>query len=127
VLAEVVAPYFNRTYRHFSSHRHTPDDPNAAPLGAAVTIYGNVAYVAYPIFAMYQATGQPLYKYVVRGLLRRLLPAPRACHRSPVGKPRDSDPARTNAAATYCICSTVPLRYAASACRTATGPLGSWR
>ena len=76
VLAHVVAPYFNRTYRHFSSHRHTPDDPNAAPLGAAVTLHGNVAYVAYPIFAMYQATGQPLYKYVVRGLLRRLLPAP---------------------------------------------------
>ena len=76
VLAEIVPPYFNRTYRHFSSHQHTPDDPAAAALGAAVTVHGNVAYVAYPIFAMYQAMGQPLYKHVVRGLLDRLLPDP---------------------------------------------------
>ncbi len=27
VLAEVVRPYFNRGYQHFSSHAHTPDDP----------------------------------------------------------------------------------------------------
>jgi Hypothetical glycosyl hydrolase 6/Beta-galactosidase trimerisation domain len=75
-LAEVVPPYFNRTYAHFSSHRNTPDNPAAPPLGAAVTVYGSVAYIAYPIFAMYQAVGQPLYKYVVRGLLERLLPQP---------------------------------------------------
>ena len=76
VLAEIVPPYFNRTYRHFSSHQHTPDDPAAAALGAAVTVHGNVGYVAYPIFAMYQAMGQPLYKHVIRGLLDRLLPEP---------------------------------------------------
>jgi hypothetical protein len=74
VLAEVMPSYFNRSYRHFSSHQHTPDDPNAKPLGAAVTIKGNVAYVAFPIFRMYHAMGQPLYKYVVRGLINRLLP-----------------------------------------------------
>ena len=28
VLAEIVPPYFNRNYAHFSSHQHTPDDPN---------------------------------------------------------------------------------------------------
>jgi hypothetical protein len=74
VLAEVVRPYFNRTFGHFSSHQHTPDDPLAEALGVAVTLHGNVAYVAYPIFTMYQAMGQPLYKYVVRGLIDRLLP-----------------------------------------------------
>lgn len=74
VLAEVMPSYFNRSYRHFSSHQHTPDDPTAKPLGAAVTIKGNVAYVAYPIFRMYHAMGQPLYKYIIRGLLDRLLP-----------------------------------------------------
>lgn len=74
VLAEVMPSYFNRTYRHFSSHQHTPDDPNAKPLGAAVTLKGNIAYVAYPIFRMYHAMGQPLYKYIVRGLLDRMLP-----------------------------------------------------
>jgi hypothetical protein len=39
-------------------------------------MHGHVGYVAYPIFAMYQAMGQPLYKHVVRGLLDRLLPEP---------------------------------------------------
>jgi hypothetical protein len=76
VLAEVMPPYFNRTYRHFSSHQHTPDDPDAPPLGAAVTLNEGIAYIAYPIFRMYHAMGQPLYKYVVRGLLDLLLPEP---------------------------------------------------
>jgi hypothetical protein len=76
VLAEVVPPYFNRTFAHFSSHQHAPDDPGAPTIGAGVTILRNVAYVAYPIFDMYQAMGQPLYRYVVRGLLDRLLPDP---------------------------------------------------
>src|SRR6185437_16381955 len=74
VLAEIVPSYFNRTYAHFSSHQHAPDDPAAAPLGAAVTEHDGIAYVAYPIFRLYRAMGQPLYKYVVRGLLDRLLP-----------------------------------------------------
>jgi len=76
VLAEVIPPYFNRSHRRFSSHRNTPDDPKASPLGPAVTVHGRTAYVAYPIFSMYQAVGQPLYKYVLRGLMSRLLPNP---------------------------------------------------
>jgi hypothetical protein len=76
VLAEIVPPYFNRTYAHFSSHQHTPDDPKATPLGAAVTLTGSVGYVAFPIFTIYHAMGQPLYKYLVRGLIARLLPDP---------------------------------------------------
>ena len=76
VLAQVVPPYFNRNYAHFSSHQHAPDNPAAAPLGAGVTLHDGVAYVAYPIFAMYHAVGQPLYKYLVRGLLAHLLPEP---------------------------------------------------
>ncbi len=74
VLAEIYPPYFNRSYKHFSSHQHAPDDITATPLGAAVTIREGVAYVAYPIFRLYRAVGQPFYKYIVRGLLDRLLP-----------------------------------------------------
>jgi hypothetical protein len=74
VLAEIYPSYFNRSYRHYSSHQQTPNDPAAAPLGAAVTEYNGVAYVAHPIFRLYRSMGQPLYKYVVRGLLKRLLP-----------------------------------------------------
>jgi hypothetical protein len=76
VLAQIVPPYFNRSYRHFSSHQHTPDDPSAERLGPAVTEHSGAAYVAYPIFSMYQAYGQPLYKYLVRGLIERLMPDP---------------------------------------------------
>lgn len=76
VLAQIVPPYFNRSYRHFSSHQHAPDDPSAAPLGAAVTLHAGCAYVAYPVFRMYHDIGQPLYKYIIRGLLDRLVPDP---------------------------------------------------
>lgn len=76
VLAEIVPPYFNRNYAHYSSHQHTPDDPQAAPLGAAVTATKSVGYIAFPIFTIYHAMGQPLYKYLVRGLIARLLPDP---------------------------------------------------
>ena len=76
VLAQILPPYFNRSYRHFSSHQHTPDNPHAEPLGPAVTLHGRLAYVAYPIFRMYGAVGQPLYRHVIRGLLSRLLPDP---------------------------------------------------
>jgi hypothetical protein len=74
VLAEIYPSYFNRTYAHYCSHQQTPDDPEAAPLGAAVTTHKGIAYIAYPIFRMYRAIGQPLYKYIVRGLIDRLLP-----------------------------------------------------
>jgi hypothetical protein len=76
VLAEIYPSYFNRSYKHYSSHQHAPDDPAAASLGAAVTEHNGAAYIAYPIFRLYRAMGQPLYKYVVRGLLDRLIPDP---------------------------------------------------
>ncbi len=74
VLAEMVPPYFNRAYNHFSSHQHAPDDPDAAPLGPAATINGRIGYVAFPIFTIYHRVGQPLYRYLVKGLIARLMP-----------------------------------------------------
>ena len=76
VLAEIAPPYFNRSYKHFSSHQHTPDDPGAARLGPAITEHNGLAYVAYPLFSMYRAYGQPLYKYLVHRLVERLMPDP---------------------------------------------------
>jgi hypothetical protein len=76
VLAEIAPPYFNRSYKHFSSHQHAPDNPAAAKLGPAVVEKGGLAYIAYPIFAMYHRIGQPLYKYLVRDLIERLMPNP---------------------------------------------------
>lgn len=76
ILAEIYPPYFNRSYAHFSSHQHAPDDSAAAALGAAATLNGRLAYVAYPIFRLYRATGQPLYRTLVRGLIDRMLGDP---------------------------------------------------
>ena len=76
VLGHLIPSYFNRTYAHFCSHQHTPDDPAAAPIGAAVTEHNGVGFIAFPIFRLYHAIGQPLYKYVVRGLIDRLMPNP---------------------------------------------------
>lgn len=76
VLAEIVPPYFNRAYDHFSSHAHAPDDPTAKACGPAATLQGRVAYVAFPIFSIYHRVGQPLYRNLVAGLIRRLLPVP---------------------------------------------------
>jgi hypothetical protein len=74
VLAEAVPSYFNRSFRAWCSHQHTPDDPAAPPLGPAVTEHQGIAYIAYPIFDIYHRFGQPLYKYIVRDLIRRLMP-----------------------------------------------------
>jgi len=72
-LADVRQPYFQRTWRQFSSHQHTPDDPNSSPLGCAVAATPQTAYVAYPLFSMYKRIGQPIYKYIIAGLIDRLI------------------------------------------------------
>ncbi|RFU45644.1 alpha-amylase family protein [Paraburkholderia sp. DHOC27] len=74
VLGEIRAPYFNRTYEHFCSHLHAPDDIDAQPLGVAAAIHHGTAYVAYPIFRLYRAVGQPIYRYLVDALIERLMP-----------------------------------------------------
>ena len=73
------------TSRRTSTRPTIPMRRRSAP---AVTVFGNVAYIAYPIFDMYQAMGQPLYKYIVRGLLDRLLPDRILVDRSALGRPR---------------------------------------
>lgn len=74
VLGEIWEPYFNRTWRHFVSHNHTPvrgrgDDPG-------ILQRGRVIYFAHPIFACYGKHGMAFYKIVALNALRRLLPDP---------------------------------------------------
>ncbi|MBC7736184.1 MAG: beta-galactosidase trimerization domain-containing protein [Candidatus Saccharibacteria bacterium] len=76
VLALALPSYFNRTWAHFCSHQHAPDIPGAAAMGPLVTLKGGLAYIATPIFATYHASGQPLYRNLVSGLIRRFLPDP---------------------------------------------------
>jgi hypothetical protein len=74
VLGVIRPPYFNRTAERFCSHKHTPEDVHAAPSGVAASIHQGKAYIAFPIFRLYRAVGQPVYRYIVEALIDRLLP-----------------------------------------------------
>ena len=41
-----------------------------------MTEHKGIGYIAFPVFRLYHAMGQPLYKYIVRGLINRLMPDP---------------------------------------------------
>ena len=74
VLAEVWHPYFDRTWEHFCSHRHTPVE-KASGFPAAVAA-ANTVYFAHPIFQSYLRHGSRVYKLLFLNALRRLLPDP---------------------------------------------------
>ncbi|MEO6436215.1 MAG: beta-galactosidase trimerization domain-containing protein, partial [Tepidisphaeraceae bacterium] len=73
-LAKVVEPYFDRSWKHFSSHFQTPAD-RVSRFAAAVQ-RGNVGYISYPIFTAHALHGNAPYRLLVRNLLERLLPEP---------------------------------------------------
>jgi hypothetical protein len=57
-LVDANVPYFNRTWEHFSSHRHTPSEGKKGY--PAVTQHGNVVYFMHPIFTQY-ASSAPMW------------------------------------------------------------------
>jgi hypothetical protein len=71
VLAYIVAPYFNRTWEHFSSHAHTPPD-QITPY-PAVTQKGNVIYIASAIFGAYIEHGYRIYRELIQNCIELLL------------------------------------------------------
>lgn len=78
ILADIVGPYFNRTWDHFCSHRQTPPDPNKRLPYPAITVNaaGNVIYFAHPIFYGYRRQAVLWYKKLFLAALKRLLPDP---------------------------------------------------
>ena len=56
-LGKVLNPYFQRSYRHFSSHQHTPFSPAPTGLCGGV-IRDNLAVLAFPVFSIYRERGQ---------------------------------------------------------------------
>ncbi len=78
ILADVTAPYFNRTWDHFCSHRQTPPDPEHGTDYPAITVNaaGNVIYFAHPIFAGYRRQAVAWYKELFLAVLRQVLPDP---------------------------------------------------
>jgi hypothetical protein len=71
-LGDVYEPYFNRTYKHFCSHQHTPPKPEAS--GFACGVYkNNILYLAHPVFSLYFAYGAVAYKDYCVNALKLLL------------------------------------------------------
>ncbi len=81
VLVEVVAPFFNRTWQHFCSHRHTPSAGNVAYPG--IVRRGRAIYFAHPIFTQYHTNAPRWCKTLLLNALELLLPEPLLRHGGP--------------------------------------------
>ncbi len=81
VLAHKVLPYFDRTYRHFCSHRQTPS--SGAEGAPAVVRKGRAIYFANPIFTEYNSIAPRWEKQLLFNALEMLLPVPLVRHNGP--------------------------------------------
>jgi len=81
ILSETYVPYFNRTYRHFCSHRHAPSTEKPGYPG--ITKHGEVIYFTHPIFTQYNDCAPLWVKSFAKDALRQLLPEPLLCHNGP--------------------------------------------
>ena len=71
-LGEIYNPYFNREYKHFCSHQHTP--PETKPSGFACGVRnGNILYLAHPVFSIYRGFGAVAYKEYIVNCIKKLL------------------------------------------------------
>ena len=74
VLAQTIVPYFNRTYKHFSSHRHTPSSGKVGY--PAIVRNGRTVYFMHPIFTQYARNAPRWCKQLFLNALELLLPEP---------------------------------------------------
>lgn len=70
----VVEPYFEREWRHFSSHFQTP--PDKASKYMAVVQNGKVMTIAFPVFKAYGTHGNLAYRHLIAKCVAHLLPEP---------------------------------------------------
>ncbi|MGC9468456.1 MAG: alpha-amylase family protein [Anaerolineae bacterium] len=73
-LADVAAPTFNRTYKHFCSHRQAPS--SGMVTRPAVVQKGKVITFSHPIFTQYQTKAPRWCRQLFLNALARLLPDP---------------------------------------------------
>lgn len=74
VLATISEPYFNRTYKTFCSHAHTP--VNEATTKPGVVKKGNLIVFAHPIFTTFARHSMSFHRDTVLEALKLLLPVP---------------------------------------------------
>ncbi|MGF1633760.1 MAG: beta-galactosidase trimerization domain-containing protein [Phycisphaerae bacterium] len=83
VLARVQVPYFNRTWRHYCSHRHTPSSLQEAYPAAVRN--GGVIYFAHPLFTQYFDNAPAWCKAFVADAIDTLLETRLLRHNGPTG------------------------------------------
>lgn len=71
-IGRIFDPYFNRSYRHFCSHQHTPPKPEPSGFDGGV-LSGQIAYFAHPVFSLYRGYGAVAYREIVTRVVQRLL------------------------------------------------------
>ena len=71
-LARVIEPYFDRDYRHFSSHAQTPPNPAGSAYSAAIR-RGSVITIPYPIFKAYGTHASLAYRSLVGNCIALLV------------------------------------------------------
>jgi hypothetical protein len=76
VLAEIEAPHFNRTWRHFCSHLHTPSSEITAYPGIVECPTGHCIYFAHPVFTQYDDNAPLWCKKLVSAAIHRLIGRP---------------------------------------------------
>jgi hypothetical protein len=81
VLAPIVKSYFDRTYRHFCSHRQTPSSGSEVQPG--IVRKGRCIYFSSPIFSQYNDNAPRWCKLLVLNALELLLPDPLVKHDGP--------------------------------------------
>jgi hypothetical protein len=81
VLSRVNVPYFNREWRHFCSHRHTPSSRQGGY--PAVTRKGRAIYFAHPIFRQYHDSAPRWCRHLLANAIGLLLDEPLVRHDGP--------------------------------------------
>ncbi|MFI4912680.1 MAG: alpha-amylase family protein [Sedimentisphaeraceae bacterium JB056] len=67
-LGKVYDPYFNRSYKHFCSHQHTPYKLEDSGFDCGV-FNNNIMYLAHPVFSLYRGFGAVVYReYITRAI-----------------------------------------------------------
>jgi Hypothetical glycosyl hydrolase 6/Beta-galactosidase trimerisation domain len=74
VLVQTNVPYFNRTWEHYFSHRHTPS--SGKPGYPGVVRNGRAIYFMHPLFAQYQQNAPRWCKQIVLNGISLLLADP---------------------------------------------------
>ncbi len=68
IIAEIITPYFNRTYEHFCGHKNTPHNKTTSRL-PGISKKGNIVYLAHSLGSQYELYGSVFHKrYFMYGL-----------------------------------------------------------